>query len=127
MAPIRCPVSCASTKATWNRQSSFRETPEAPTLTGFFSVGVFRPFSEFEPKSSLPASSLDFAAQLKTAIRNLRSHSMVRSDTGLPLGPILPARRSRMNRSQSLRDSVSGFRSRPRNRRNIVVAARSDL
>lgn len=69
-------------------------------------MGVFRPFSGFEPRSSLPASSLDFVAQLTTAIRNFRSHSMVRSDTGLLVGPILPARRARMNRSQSLRDSV---------------------
>ena len=50
---------------------------------------------------------------------------MVWSDTGWPLGPTLPARRARMNRSQSLRDSVPGLRSRPRKSRNIAVAARS--
>ncbi|MCE2398218.1 MAG: hypothetical protein J4F34_04110 [Gemmatimonadetes bacterium] len=35
---------------------------------------------------------------------------MVRLDTGLPLGPTLPARRARMNRSQSRRESVAGLR-----------------
>ena len=79
----------------------------------------------FDSKRSLPSSSLDFAAQLRTASRNLRSYSTVRSDTGLPLGPTLPDRRSRMNRSQSLWESVAGLRSLPKNLRNILVAARS--
>lgn len=39
----------------------------------------------------------------------VRSHPMVRSPTGFPLGPILPARLSRMNQSQSRRDRVSGL------------------
>ena len=48
MAPIRCPVSCASTSATWNRQSTCRDTLRSAryscwartTRVGFFSVGV---------------------------------------------------------------------------------------
>ena len=70
---------------------------------------------------------LDFAAQLKTASRNLRSYSTVRSDTGLPLGPTFPARRAPMNRSQSRWESVAGFRCLPKNPRNIFVATRSYL
>ena len=86
-----------------------RETPsiawysssERTTRAGFFSLGVLRPLSGFESRRSLPSSSLDFVAQLSTASRNFKSNSMVRLDTGFPLGPILPARRSRMKRSQS--------------------------
>ena len=48
-----------------------------------------------DSRRSLPSSSLDLAAQLRTASRNFRSYSMVRSDTGLPLGPTLPDRRAR--------------------------------
>ena len=51
--------------------------------------------------------------------------AMVRLETGFPLGPIRPARRSRMKRSQSRCDSVSGLRSRPRRSRNILVATLS--
>ena len=135
MAPIRCPVSCASTSATWKRQSTFRDTPSSnwysssdrTTRVGFFAVGAFKPLRGFESRSRSPCSSLDLPAQLKTARRNFRSYSIVRSDTGLPLGPILPARLALMNRSQSRRDSVAGFRSGPKNWRNIFVAARSDL
>ena len=48
---------------------------------------------------------------------------MVRSATGFPLGPTLPALRARMKRSQSLWDRVSGFRSLPKHPRNIFIAA----
>ena len=89
-------------------------------------MGVLRPLRGFDASRSLPRSSLDLQAQLSTAIRNFRSCSMVRSDTGYPLGPTLPARRARMNRSQSRWENVSGLRPRPKNRRNILVAARSD-
>ncbi len=134
MAPIRCPVSCASTSATSNRQSTCRDTPRSAwysasvrtTRLGFFSVGIFRPFNGFLSRSRRPRSSFDLAAQLNTAIRNFRSCSSVASDTGLPLGPTLPARRARMKRSQSRWDKVSGLRSPPKNRRNILVAALSD-
>ncbi len=40
--------------------------------------------------------------------------------------PTLPDRLARMNRSQSRYDRVAGSRFRPKNRRNIRVAARSD-
>ena len=55
----------------------------------------------------------------------LRSHSIIRLPTGLPLGPTLPARRSQMKRSQSRWDGVSGLRSLPKNLRNIAIAALS--
>ena len=92
----------------------------------FFSVGALRPLRGFDARKSFPRSSLALAAQLSTAIRNFRSCSIIRSDTGFPLGPTLPDRRARMNRSQSRCDSVAGLRPLPKNRRNILVAARSD-
>ena len=115
MAPIRCPVSCASTSATWNRQSTCRDTPrsawysssESTTRFGFFSVGALRPLRGFDARKSFPRSSLALAAQLSTAIRNFRSCSIVRSDTGFPLGPTLPDRLARMNRSQSRSDCMT--------------------
>ena len=76
-------------------------------------------------RSRRPSSSLDRAAQLRTASRNVRSHSIVRLPTGLPETPTLPARRSRMNRSQSRWDRVSDLRSLLKKRRNIAVATRS--
>ena len=53
MEPIRCPVSCASTSATWNRQSTRRDTfssaryscSVSTTRVGFFSVGVPEPLT----------------------------------------------------------------------------------
>ena len=62
MAPIRCPVSCARTSATWNRQSARRDTfgsaryssSAGTTRVGFFSVGVLKPFSGFESSNSRP-------------------------------------------------------------------------
>ena len=55
MAPMRCPVSCASTSATWNRQSTSRDTCNSAwysssvrtTRVGFFSLGFLRPLSGF--------------------------------------------------------------------------------
>ena len=130
MAPMRCPVSCASTSARWNRQSTSRDTfrsawyscSERTTRVGFFSMGIFRPLSGFDSRSRRPRSSLDLEAQLRTEIRHLRSYSIIRSDTGLPLGPTLPALRARMNRSQSRCDKVAGSRLLPRNPRNIFAA-----
>ena len=58
-------------------------------------------------------------------MRNVRSHSIVRLPTGLPEGPALPARRARMNRSQSRCEKVAGSRSRPKKRRNIAVTTLS--
>ncbi len=58
---------------------------------------------------------------------NLRSRSIVRSGTGLPLGPTLPDRRSRMNRSQSRWESVGGLRFLPKHLRNIFIATLSYL
>ena len=75
--------------------------------------------------SGLAKTGPGFTAQLRTASRNFKSRSIIRSDTGLPLGPTLPARRSRMNRSQSRWESVAGFRSLPKHPRNILIAALS--
>ena len=55
MAPIRWPVSCASTSARWNRQSTrgatFRSarysSSVSTTRVGFFSVGFLKPLSGF--------------------------------------------------------------------------------
>ena len=66
MAPIRCPVSCPSTNATWNRHPTCRDTPSSArysssvrtTRLGFFSLGFLRPFSGLESRRSLPSSSL---------------------------------------------------------------------
>ena len=62
MSPMRCPVSCASTSATWNRQSTWRDTVRSAryscwtrtTRVGFFSLGVFRPIGGFESRRSIP-------------------------------------------------------------------------
>ena len=97
------------------------------TRVGFFSFGVLRPLRGLDSSKSLPLSSLDLAAQLRTESRNLRSRSIVRSATGLPLRPALPARRSRMNRSQSRWDSVAGSRFGPKHPRNIPIVALSYL
>ena len=66
-----------------------------------FSVGFLRPLSGFRSRCRRPCSSLDLMAQFRTAIRNLRSYSTIRSLTGLPLEPILSARRSWTKWSQS--------------------------
>ena len=71
-------------------------------------LGAFRPLNGFDSKRSRPCSSLDFVARLKTANRNFRSCSIVRQETGQLLGPTLPGRRSRMNRSQSRWDIAEG-------------------
>ena len=135
MAPMRCPVSWAITSATRKRQSissaalsraSYSASVRS-TLAGFFCLGVFRPLRGLDSRRSLPSSSLDLADQLRTASRSLRSYSMVRSDTGRPLGPTLPARRARMNRSQSRQERVAGLRFGPKNLRNIAIAALSYL
>ena len=63
-APLRCPVSCASTRATWNRQPTRRDTFRSAryslsvttTRTGFFSTGFLRPFSGFLSRSRRPCS-----------------------------------------------------------------------
>ena len=69
-APMRCPVSFASTSATWKRQSTSSDTfssawyssSERTTRVGFFSVGILRPLNGFETRSGRPCSSLDLAA-----------------------------------------------------------------
>ena len=122
---MRCPISWAINSATRKRQSICSDTLSRAsysasvrsTLAGFFCLGVLRPLSGLDSRRSLPSSFLDLAAQLRTASRNFRSYSMVRSDTGRPLGPTLPARRARINRSQSRWESVLGLRCLPKNLR----------
>ena len=80
MAPIRCPVSCASTSATWKRQSTSRDTPRSvwysssdnTTRVGFFSVGVLRPLSGFGARRNSPRSSLDLAATVEHGDQKLQ-------------------------------------------------------
>ncbi len=81
MAPMRCPVSWASTSAILNRQSTSSAIMSNASYSacvriiwsGFFSDDALMPRSGFDSMRSLPSSSFDEAAQLKTASKNFKS------------------------------------------------------
>ena len=90
IAPMRCPVSCVSTSATWNRQSTRRETlrsaryssSASTTRVGFFSVGVLRPLSGFLSRSRPPLVS-----RLRRPIQDRDQELQVVFDRPVGYGP----------------------------------------
>ena len=108
-SPRRSPAWCVLSRSSRAPPADLPGYPEQrPVLLvgehdpgGVLLLVFLRPFSGFLSSSGRPCASLDLVAQWRTVIRNIRSCSMVRLATGLPLSPTLPDLRAKMKRSQS--------------------------